>query len=131
MTTLKLLSLFVILAFTTSLTAIGHGVVPIGLVLVWSMTGLLSGPRDTVDLVWVSIVAISWGAIFVLAAGCFMRGRWASRFILSGAILCSLAWAAFLYQSEAADTTFVFSVHFLFADVLLFRYLLLHLPNDF
>lgn len=116
-TTSRLLALLVIGTFVTSFVAAGHGVGPIGLLLVigWGY--------------WTPVLVLAWTSIVALFAGCLFYGRNARGFIFVGATLASVAWIAFLFMSDSALSTVVFSSHFLVAIILLFRHLYVHRPG--
>lgn len=112
----RILGLIVIGTFTTSLVVAGHGVAPIGLIMIigWEY--------------WLTVSVMAWAAIAILVVGCLTSGRRAWGFMLAGAILVSLAWLAFLLQSDAILTTIIFSAHFLAGTLIFVYYLFKHRP---
>lgn len=110
----RLLALLVIGTFLTSLVAAGHGVLPVGVLLVffWGY--------------WSIINVLAWLGMLFLILGCVLPGRAAWRMMLFGAILLTGAWLSFLSLSEPMFSSIVFSLHFLVSVIFLFKNLFLH-----
>lgn len=129
MSRIKILAILTVLTFLTSLIAIGHGIIPIGLSLAISLSALVNPNPGDADSGWVTVFVIAWLAIGVLVGSCLLKSRGAWWSALCGAILCGIAWTGFVLYSDPPGTTFVLSAHFIVLEVLLVRHLLTNPPE--
>ena len=90
----------VIATFMASVVAAGHGVGPIGLLLVMGWKH------------WLPHVILGWLAVFVLGVGS-VTGAHSSTLLRAGSVLVLLAWVLFQSRSEAFLVSLLFSLPFL------------------
>ena len=104
----RLHALIVVGAFLSALIAAGHGVGPIGLLLVlgWDY--------------WRGPVILGWAAIVVLVVGSLTPGPRAWAITLVGAICTAMSWCAFAVHSEALPATIIYSLPYLLSVAFLF-----------
>ena len=102
-------SILIVVTFVTSLIAAGHGIAPVGLVLVFG------------ESIWLPLVIPAWSAIVILTGGLFVRGRPYRLSLLAGTIIAVLAWVVALVMSDSIFSTTLFSLHFLAAGFFVLR----------
>jgi hypothetical protein len=102
---LRLHALLVVGAFLTSIVVAGHGMGPIGLLLVLGWEA------------WLLPVLTGWATLIVLTIGCLSTGTRSRGLIAVGAVLTIVAWLACVRQADAVAETIRWSSHYLIAVV--------------
>ena len=104
----RLKPLVVVVAFLTCLIAVGHGVGPLGFLLVIG------------DFIPSPIRILGFAAVVILLTSALLSGQPAKTAKAVGVVVALIVWVCFLSYSEPAATTILFSLHFLASIALLF-----------
>lgn len=97
-----------VVTFLASIVAAGHGVAPIGLLLVLGFGH------------WLPPITLAYAAIAVVVAGGWLGGRYSAGLLRLGSVLLMVSWGFFQTRSDAFLPSLPLSLPFLGASVAFF-----------